>query len=113
MTADQFRALALSLPEAVEQSHMCHPDFRVGGKIFATLWEDLDHGMVKLSPADQADFCRAIPKVFQPIKGAWGRSGCTQVALKAARKGSLWPAMVAAWKNVAPDRLVEQFEEDL
>jgi hypothetical protein len=60
MTPDQFRKLALSLPEAVEQSHMCHPDFRVGGKIFATLWLDLVHGMVKLSPADQAEFSRRL-----------------------------------------------------
>ena len=111
MTADQFRALALSLPEAVEQSHMCHPDFRVGGKIFATLWLDLAHGMVKLAPADQTEFCRAMPKVFQPVKGAWGRSGCTQVVLKAARKASLWPAMVAAWKNVAPNRLHDQLKD--
>ena len=111
MTADQFRALALSLPEAVEQSHMCYPDFRVGGKIFATLWLDLAHGMVKLSPADQAEFCRALPQVFQPVKGAWGKSGCTQVALKPARKATLWPAMVAAWKNVAPAKLANEFKE--
>jgi hypothetical protein len=111
MTVDQFRRLALSLPETVEQSHMCHPDFRVGGKIFATLWEGQAHGMVKLAPADQKEFCRALPTVFQPVKGAWGKRGCTQVVLKAARKASLWPALVAAWKNTAPGRLVEDFKE--
>jgi len=111
MTADRFRTLALSLPEAVEQSHMCHPDFRVGGKIFATLWEDLAHGMVKLTPAEQAEFVSAMPKVFQPLKGAWGTRGCTQVVLKAATKSSLWPALVCAWKNVAPDRLVREWKD--
>lgn len=110
MTPEQFRKLALSLPGAVEQSHMCHPDFRVGGKIFATLWLDLAHGMVKLSPDDQAEFCRALPGVFQPVKGGWGRMGCTQVVLKAARKATLLPAMIAAWKKAAPRRLLDGME---
>lgn len=110
MTATQFRTLALSLPEVVEQSHMCHPDFRVGGKIFATLWEDEAHAMVKLSPADQAAFVRTMPEVFQPVKGAWGVRGCTLVMLKAAKKNVILPALVAAWKHIAPRRLLEDKE---
>ena len=50
VTADAFRRLALSLPEAVEGSHMGHADFRVCGKIFATLGPDETWGMVKLTP---------------------------------------------------------------
>src|SRR5947209_7418215 len=65
VTADEFRNLALSLPEASEGAHMDHPDFRVGGKIFATLWPDGDWGMVKLTAEQQAVFTRSEPKVFQ------------------------------------------------
>ena len=90
---------------------MCHPDFRVGGKIFATLWPDNKFGMVKLTPEQQVAFVEAEPKVFQPVKGAWGRQGCTSVCLAAAKKGTLWPAMVAAWINRAPKRLAQEFED--
>ena len=71
MTADKFRNLALSLPEACESAHMGHPDFRVGGKIFATLGPDEEWGMVKLTPEKQASFLRAEPDVFRPASGAW------------------------------------------
>ena len=110
VTANQFRRLALSLPETVEQSHMDHPDFRVGGKIFATLGPDEDWGMVKLTPEQQASFIAAEPKTFQPINGAWGRRGCTKVSLAAGKKASVLPALVAAWRNTAPKRLVEEFD---
>ena len=70
MTADEFRNLALSLPEAVESAHMGHPDFRVGGKIFATLGApDEDWGMVKLTPEQQKQFIREEPEIFVPVKG--------------------------------------------
>jgi hypothetical protein len=112
MTADAFRKLALGLPEAVEQSHMCHPDFRVGGKIFATIWPDEDWAMVKLTPALQRQFVELHPKVFEPLKGAWGARGCTQVRLSAATKSVLWPALIAAWRNTAPKKLVRAFDEE-
>ena len=111
MTPEAFRKLALSLPEAVEQSHMCHPDFRVGGKIFATIWPDEDWAMVKLNPAQQREFVEMHPKIFEPLKGAWGVRGCTQVRLSAAIKNAIWPALVAAWRNTAPKRLLREFEE--
>src|SRR5438874_7297170 len=101
MTADAFRRLALSLPEAVEGSHMGHADFRVGGKIFATLGPDESWGMVKLTPEQQVEFVRLTPKIFEPISGAWGRRGATKVVLKAATKTAVVPALVAAWKNTA------------
>jgi len=104
MTADQFRKLALSLPETSEQSHMGHPDFRVHGKIFATLgYPDEGWGMVKLSRGQQRRWVEGEPKIFQPVKGEWGRRGNTNVLLKAATKEKIEPALEAAWRNVAPN----------
>jgi hypothetical protein len=111
MTADQFRSIALSLPETIEASHMAHPDFRVGGKIFATLPKE-GQGMVKLTPELQRQFIQADPEVFSPVNGAWGRQGCTYVALRAAETGMLQTAMKAAWRNTAPKRLAQMLEED-
>ena len=102
MTAAEFRSIALSFPETVEQAHMNHPDFRVRGKVFATLgYPDGEHGMVKLTPEQQHDFIKSNPGVFAPAKGAWGLRGSTIVKLKAARKKSLHAAMAAAWSNVS------------
>ena len=73
MTPKEFRHLALSFPEAIESAHMDHPDFRVGGKIFATLgYPNENSAMVKLSPDDQKEFVGSKPDVFEPAKGAWG-----------------------------------------
>jgi hypothetical protein len=110
MTIDDFRSLALSLPEAIESSHMAHPDFRVRGKIFATLWPDHDMGMVKLTPEQQAQYVATEPKIFVAVKGAWGRRGCTNVRLNAASSDSVYSALVAAWRNVAPKRLVQDYD---
>jgi hypothetical protein len=110
MTADEFRSLALSFPEAVEAAHMNHPDFRVGGKIFATLGPGEAWGMVKLTPEQQALFVRTEPGVFQPVKGAWGRRGATHVRLEAATEPSVRQALEAAWRNTAPKRLLRQLD---
>jgi hypothetical protein len=114
VTSDDFRRLALSLPEAVESAHMDHPDFRVGGKIFATLGHPAEGwGMVKLTPEQQHYFLKDEPKTFVPVKGAWGRRGATSVNLKAASKKTLQKAIRAAWRNTAPKRLAEQFPEEV
>jgi len=111
MTAADFRRLALGFPEATEGAHMDHPDFRVGGKIFATLgYPDMGVGMVKLFPDQQKGFVRAEPKVFAPVNGLWGRRGATYVRLKPAKKPSVRRAMAAAWRNTAPRKLVAQYE---
>ena len=111
MTADDFRSLALTLPEASEESHMGHPDFRVRGKIFATLGPDETWGMVKLTPEQQSLFVRTEAKSFQPFNGAWGRRGCTKVILEAATEPSVRQALMLAWRNAAPKRLMQQFDQ--
>ena len=108
MTVDEFRSLALSFPEAVESAHQDHPDFRVRGKIFATLGPDGAWGMVKLPPEDQAVFVRTQPEVFEPFAGAWGRQGCTRVTLVKADEASVRQALAAAWGQVAPNRMALQ-----
>src|SRR5438445_7361523 len=107
MTADEFRSLALDLPEASEGAHVNHPDFRVGGKIFATLGPAEDWGMVKLTAEQQALFVRAEPDVFRPANGAWGRRGSTIVRLADADEATVRQALMAAWRNTAPKRLVQ------
>jgi hypothetical protein len=108
MTAADFRKIALSLPETEERQHMNHPDFRVAGKIFATLgYPDKTRGMVKLSPEDQHYFSKNYPEVFIPVKGTWGRRGATSVQLKAATREVLAKAVHAAWRNIAPKRLLK------
>jgi len=108
MTPNDFRELALSLPEVIESAHMRHPDFRVGGRIFATLgYPDEDSAMVKLAKDAQREFVRRNPRVFKPVKGAWGRQGSTNVYLPAAEVEGVREALTAAWHNTAPKRLLK------
>ena len=107
MSVDEFRAIALSLPQASEGSHMAHPDFRVRNKIFATLgYPDDAWGMVKLSPQQQELFLR-VDAAFAPAAGAWGRQGSTLVRLDAVRADLLHDALTAAWRHVAPPELAD------
>jgi hypothetical protein len=103
MTPTEFRRIALGLPDVTESSHMNHPDFRVGGKIFASLgWPDDAWGMVKLTPAEQAMFVQAKPEAFEPVPGGWGRRGSTKVRLQSVDEATLRSAIGAAWCWVAP-----------
>jgi hypothetical protein len=108
MTADEFRELALAIPGAVEASHMDHPDFRFDGKIFASLGApDEEWGMVKLTPDQQRSFLKQAPKMFKQCNGAWGRQGCTNVLLAAAKETLVRSALIWAAKNLeghAPKR---------
>lgn len=105
MTANEFRKMALSFPEAIEAAHMGHPDFRVGGKIFATLvYPRTDFGMVALTPEQQELFVRTEPKTFKPVPGGWGRKGSTHVLLRTAKKAAVREALTLAWRNRAPGR---------
>ena len=108
VNAAEFRALALSLPEAIESAHMDHPDFRVGGKIFASLgYPDDEHAAVLLPPEDQARYVADAPKVFTPAKGAWGRNGGTQVRLATVNRKIIKEALELAWRKRAPKRLLK------
>ncbi len=105
MTVATFRRLALSLPAACEVGHMGHPDFRVDGRIFATLgYPDDEWGVLKLTPEQQEAFVSAEPAVFSPVKGGWGRQGATSVCLRPAKLRSLRVALEVAWRNVARER---------
>lgn len=80
---------------------MGHPDFRAGGRIFATLHTGDKTGMVKLTPEQQAEFVRSHPEMFEPESGAWGRQGCTRVHLRAADEEVVGEAMTLAWQGVS------------
>lgn len=108
MTGAEFRRLALSMPETEERAHMNHPDFRVGGKIFASLgYPDMTWAMVRLFPDQQQKYVEADPLAFVPVKGAWGRQGCTNVLLQKAQKAQVQEALAAAWHNTAPKAMLQ------
>ena len=97
MTADEFREIALSFPGTEERSHMNHPDFRVGGKIFATLSNDLTKGMAQLGPEKQGEYMLLDPS-FHPASGAWGRKGSTMITLTTANTDVVRAALADAWE---------------
>ena len=99
LTANDFRRIAVGMKDVVESAHMGHPDFRVNGKIFATLHADRAWGMVILSPEEQERFLAEHPRVFKPESGAWGRQGCTAVRLNAVDEETLGEALTLAWRN--------------
>lgn len=99
MNAADFRRIALSLEGAQEGSHMGAHDFRVGGKIFATLAsQDLGYGNLILTPEQQEEFVNELPEVFVPIAGGWGRMGATHIRLAAANEDVPAGALRTAWK---------------
>jgi len=101
MTIDEFRKMALEIPNAVERLHMNHPDFRVAGRIFASLGvPDESWGMVKLTPEQQRTFIEKAPEVFKPSSGAWGRQGYTNVCLAIAKATTMRSALEGAAHNV-------------
>lgn len=103
MTAEEFRKLALSLPEAVESSHVGHPDFRVRNKIFATLgYPNESYGVLMLTPEEQQKAISSNSAAFSPVNGAWGRRGNTLVLLGAIDVKALRDWMTLAWRKYAP-----------
>src|SRR5712692_68673 len=98
MNANDFRRIALSLEGAEESSHMGAPDFRLGGRIFATLAsQDQGYGNLMLTPEQQTEFVRELPKVFLPVHGGWGRMGATHIRLAQASEDVLTGALRTAW----------------
>jgi hypothetical protein len=97
---DRFRKLALSLPGAIESSHMGNPDFRINDRIFATLSaQATGRGVLKLTIEQQQDFIAEMPTVFQPVQGGWGRMGLTFVDLK-SDKSTIEGALTTAYNNI-------------
>jgi len=107
MTPNDFRRIALGMKNAVEGEHMGHPDFRAGGRIFATIHPDHKYGMVKLTPDQQQRLVRENPETFASENGAWGRAGCTKVRLDSAGPETLGEAMTLAWQIVAVQKSVK------
>ena len=99
MTPSDFRRIALSLEGAEEGSHMGAVDFRVGGRIFATLASVKDgYGNLMITPALQAEFIAERPDLFLPVFGGWGRMGATHIRLALADEDTLHGALLTAWK---------------
>ena len=99
MKAADFRRIALSLEGAEESSHMGAPDFRVGGRIFATLASQKQgYGNLMLTPELQREFVGEAPDIFMPIHGGWGRMGMTHIRLAKANEDVVTGALQAAWK---------------
>jgi hypothetical protein len=99
MTAADFRRIALSFDGAEEGSHMGAVDFRVGGRIFATLASVKDgFGNLMLTPEIQAEFVGEAPDLFVPVAGGWGRMGATHIRLVKSNRDILTGALSAAWK---------------
>lgn len=98
MTPAQFRKAALALPDVVEGSHHDHPDFRAGGRVFASLFPDGERAMVKLPPDEQRRLCERLAGAAVPATGAWGRAGCTVVRLANWTVAGAKDALVLAWQ---------------
>ena len=99
MNAADFRRLALTLAGAHEDSHFGAADFRVDGRIFATLAaEKQGYGNLMLSPEQQAAFVSEAPNIFLPVPGGWGRNGATHVVLANSTEDLLLGALRTAWK---------------
>ena len=100
MTVEDFRRIALSFEGAEESSHMGSPDFRIGGRIFATLAAQAQgYGNLMLSPEQQHDLVTEQPDIFLPVAGGWGRMGATHVRLAEANEDLLRGALELAWRS--------------
>lgn len=102
MTADDIRALALSLPEAQELPHFDRASFRVRGKIFCTLTPDGERVMVKLPVEIKAAVREAHPSACLPLPGAWDRGGATLLSVADMPEDVLADLVRLAWRQVAP-----------
>ncbi|MDQ6679134.1 MAG: MmcQ/YjbR family DNA-binding protein [Acidobacteriota bacterium] len=99
MDASDFRRIALSLEGATAGSHMGVEDFRVGGRIFATLAsQSQGFGNLMLTAEQQRAFVEEQPELYVPIAGGWGRMGMTHIRLTEASVDAMTGALRAAWK---------------
>lgn len=110
---ERFRTEALALPGSSEQDHFGRPSFRVGKKIFATLWPKEGWAMVKLTPGQQEMWVNSHPGLIWPVEGSWGQKGATLIELAGRPAVSLADQrrlVALAWKNTAPLSLLAEFE---
>jgi hypothetical protein len=112
MTGDDFTRIALALPEAEAGSHHGQADFRVGGKIFATVTPSQGFGMVILDPEQQEMLCAAEPAVFRPVPGAWGLKGSTRAYFEDADEATLTSALTMAWRKRAGQKMLKRLGMD-
>ena len=108
LTQAEFRKFALSMTEAEEGRHFENTDFRVRGKIFATLRPTDGRAVLKLAPAEQSLLMEVHPGLFEPVPGSWGMKGWTRISLESADAATALHAMTLAWCNVAPKALRRQ-----
>lgn len=107
MTAEDFRRIALSMPEATAAAHQGHPEFRIAGKIFANLsLEEEGYGVLFLDENQQSELLKTAPEIFSPLPGGLGRKGSTRVLLASITQKTLEEAMRSAWKKRAPKELI-------
>lgn len=111
MTPAAFFKLALSLPETTAASHFDVPDFRVGGKIFATAGRIDGKAVLRLTRDQQQMLCEAEPDMFAPVANAWGRKGWTNLILSEADAKTAKSALWMAWRNTASKKLLKAHDE--
>lgn len=111
MTADDIRALALSLPQAEEHPHFERASFRVRGKIFATLPPDGERVVLKLLPEIKESLIQSDPEAIIPLPGAWGRGGWTQIVISRMEAAKLADLVRLAWRQVAPKSLARSMDD--
>jgi hypothetical protein len=102
MSLEEFAEMALSFPETIQASHFNTTDFRVNGKIFATLRPEKLRGVLLLTREDQSLLCETSRDMFEPVPGRWGEKGSTYVVLDSADPGAVRHAMAIAWKRAGP-----------
>jgi hypothetical protein len=111
VTAEEARTMAMDFPGAEERSHFDTTDFRVRGKIFATL-PDTERMVVRIDPADQSALLIGFPTTFTSAAGAWGVRGWTNVRLGLVDPDMLHDLLIESWRRLAGKRAVEAFEEE-
>ena len=112
MTPDDFRRLALSMPEAIEIYRRGRSEFRVERRTFACLEGPADTiATIHLTPEQQAMFMHVAPSTFVSVPGGWGRLGATRVVLAYAKEATVEGAIAAAWRNMAPKSLLRRLDE--
>ena len=104
----EARAIALSLPGAVEAEHFGSPSFRIDGRIFATV-PDATHLNVMIDPFDVEAAVRLDPEACSELW--WGKEiRGVKVELHRANRALIGDLLAAAWRRRAPKRLLAAHE---